>query len=72
MGWGVRLGMGLVKGIGEEQEELLDAELTRGPYRTLSDVVERTGLPEETLERMIRVGALDSLGRPLLRVLSRG
>ncbi len=62
-GWGVRLGLGLVKGIGEEHEALLDSELVRGPYRSLADVVERTGLPEETLERMIRVGALDSLGR---------
>jgi DNA polymerase III alpha subunit len=68
-GWGVRLGMGLVKGIGEEHEELLDAELTRGPYRSLADVVERTGLAEETLERMIRVGALDSLGRPRRELL---
>ena len=31
-GWGVRLGLGLVKGIGEEHEQLLDAELARGPY----------------------------------------
>ena len=32
-GWGVRLGLHLVKGIGEEHEALLDAELARGPYR---------------------------------------
>ncbi|HET7702080.1 MAG TPA: PHP domain-containing protein [Candidatus Limnocylindrales bacterium] len=69
VGWGVRLGLGLVKGIGEEHEDLLDAELARGPYRSLAEVVERTGLPEETLERMIRVGALDSLGRPRRELL---
>jgi DNA polymerase III alpha subunit len=63
-GWGVRLGLALVKGIGEEHEALLDRELDRGPYRSLAEVVERTGLPEETLERLIRVGALDSLKRP--------
>jgi len=68
-GWGVRLGLRLVKGIGDEHKELLDAELTRGPYRSLADVVERTGLPEETLERLIRVGALDSLGRPRRELL---
>ncbi|TMF33671.1 MAG: PHP domain-containing protein [Chloroflexi bacterium] len=68
-GWGVRLGLRLVKGIGEEHKELLDAELARGPYRSLADVVERTGLPEETLERLIRVGALDSLGRPRRELL---
>ena len=32
-GWGVRLGLHLVKGIGEQHEALLDAELARGPYR---------------------------------------
>ena len=61
-GWGVRLGLHLVKGIGEQHQALLDAELARGPYRTLAEVVERTGLPEEVLERLIRTGALDSLG----------
>ncbi|HEY7970369.1 MAG TPA: PHP domain-containing protein, partial [Candidatus Limnocylindrales bacterium] len=68
-GWGVRLGLRLVKGIGEEHKELLDTELARGPYRSLADVVERTGLPEETIERLIRVGGLDSLGRPRRELL---
>jgi DNA polymerase III alpha subunit len=68
-GWGVRLGLGLVKGIGEQQQALLDSELARGPYRTLVDVVERTGLPEEVLERLIRTGAMDSLGRPRRELL---
>jgi error-prone DNA polymerase len=69
LGWGVRLGLHLVKGIGEEQEERLDAELTRGPYRDLADVVERTGLGEEVLERLIRAGGLDSLGMPRRQLL---
>ena len=69
VGWGVRLGLGLVKGIGEEHEALLDRELARGPYRSLAEVVERTGLGEETIERLIRVGALDSLGRPRRELL---
>jgi error-prone DNA polymerase len=68
-GWGVRLGLSLVKGIGEQHETLLDAELARGPYASLADVVERTGLPEEVIERLIRVGALDSLGRPRRELL---
>src|SRR5674476_1397353 len=63
VGWGVRLGLHLVKGIGKEHAAHLDAERARGPYRSLPDVVERTGLPEEVLERLIRAGALDSLGR---------
>jgi DNA polymerase III alpha subunit len=69
VGWGVRLGLHLVKGIGEQHEELLDRELARGRYESLADVVERTGLPEETIERLIRTGALDSLGRPRRELL---
>jgi error-prone DNA polymerase len=69
VGWGVRLGLHLVKGIGEQHEELLDRELAHGPYTSLADVVTRTGLPEETIERLIRTGALDSLGRPRRELL---
>ncbi len=48
----------------------LDAELARGgPYRSLADVVARTGLSEEVVERLIRAGALDSLGRPRRELL---
>ena len=68
-GWGIRLGLHLVKGIGEEQQARLDAELARGPYADLADVVERTGLAEEVVERLIRAGALDSLGRPRRELL---
>ncbi|MEW6226236.1 MAG: PHP domain-containing protein [Chloroflexota bacterium] len=68
-GWGIRLGLHLVKGIGEEQQPRLDAELARGPYTSLADVVERTGLSEEVVERLIRAGALDSLGRPRRELL---
>ncbi|OGO58870.1 MAG: hypothetical protein A2V85_01890 [Chloroflexi bacterium RBG_16_72_14] len=68
-GWGIRLGLHLVKGIGEEQQARLDAELARGPYTSLADVVERTGLSEEVVERLIRAGALDSLGRPRRELL---
>ncbi|MGZ6339877.1 MAG: helix-hairpin-helix domain-containing protein, partial [Candidatus Limnocylindrales bacterium] len=68
-GWAIRLGLQLVKGIGEEQQARLDGELARGPYRSLADVVERTGLAEEVVERLIRAGALDSLGRPRREVL---
>ena len=69
IGWGVRLGLHLVKGIGEQHEALLDRERDRGPYTSLADVVERMGLPEETIERLIRTGGLDSLGRPRRELL---
>ncbi len=69
VGWGVRLGLHLVKGIGAEQAPHLDAERARGPYTSLADVVDRTGLPEEVIERLIRAGALDSLERPRRELL---
>jgi len=68
-GYGIRLGLGLVKGIGQEHAERLDGELAGGPYSSLVDVVDRTGLPEETIERLIRAGALDSLRRPRREML---
>ncbi|HEX8940655.1 MAG TPA: PHP domain-containing protein [Candidatus Limnocylindrales bacterium] len=68
-GWAIRLGLQLVKGIGEEHQARLDAELARGSYRSLAEVVDRTGLPEEVVERLIRAGALDSLGRPRRELL---
>ncbi|HEX7490132.1 MAG TPA: PHP domain-containing protein [Candidatus Limnocylindrales bacterium] len=68
-GYGIRLGLALVKGVGEQHAERLDAELARGPYGTLADVVARTDLPEEVVERLIRAGALDSLGRPRRELL---
>jgi len=36
-----------VKGIGDEHAERLDAELARGPYATLTEVVTRTELPRK-------------------------
>jgi len=69
LGYGIRLGLHLVKGIGEELGERLEAERERGAYRSLADVVARTGLSEELLERLIRAGALDSLGRPRRELL---
>jgi DNA polymerase III alpha subunit len=68
-GWGIRLGLHLVNGIGEEHAARLGAELARGPYASLADVVERTGLAEEVVDRLIRAGALDSLGRPRRELL---
>jgi error-prone DNA polymerase len=69
-GYGIRLGLHLVKGIGEVEGESLDAELARGgPYRSLADLVARTELSEEVIERLIRAGALDCLGEPRRRLL---
>ncbi len=64
-GYGIRLGVGLVKGIGEAEGERLDeARANGGPFDSLADLVARTELSEEVVERLIRAGALDSLGQP--------
>jgi len=64
-GYGIRLGLHLVKGIGEAEGERLDAARAEdGPFRSLADLVARTELSEEVTERLIRAGALDALGQP--------
>jgi error-prone DNA polymerase len=64
-GYGIRLGLHLVKGIGEAEGQALDVERGRGgAFRTLGDLVARTELPEEVVERLIRAGAADSFGQP--------
>jgi error-prone DNA polymerase len=69
-GYGIRLGLHLVKGIGEAEGEALDAEVARGgPFGSLADLVARSGLSEEIVERLIRAGALDSLRRPRRELL---
>jgi error-prone DNA polymerase len=64
-GYGIRLGLHLVRGIGEGEGEAIDAERAGGgPFRSLADLVARTELTEEVVERLIRAGALDSLRQP--------
>jgi error-prone DNA polymerase len=70
MGYGIRLGLGLVKGIGETEGEALDAEVAaEGPFTSLADLITRTELAQEIVERLIRSGALDSLGEPRRKLL---
>lgn len=63
-GWGVRLGLHLVTGLGEEHGSRIEAARAEGPFTDLADLVERTDLSEALLERLIRAGALDAFGRP--------
>ncbi|CAN5680571.1 hypothetical protein BH23CHL7_BH23CHL7_15370 [soil metagenome] len=69
-GYGIRLGLHLVKGIGEAEGEQIDAaRAAGGPFTSLADLVARTELAEEIVERLIRAGALDSLAEPRRRLL---
>lgn len=59
----VRLGLGFIRQIGEVKARALLAERAQhGPYRSLSDLLRRTRLPDSSLECLILAGALDRFG----------
>ena len=59
----VRLGLTTVRGIGEELAEAIVAQrAANGPYRSLGDLLRRTGLPRLAAEHLIAVGAMSELG----------
>jgi error-prone DNA polymerase len=58
----VRVGLGYVKGVREEEMESLVAERERGgPYRGIADLASRSGASRDGLERLAWAGALDAL-----------
>jgi error-prone DNA polymerase len=58
----VRIGLGYVKGVREEEMESLVAERERGgPYRDVADLASRSGAGRDGLERLAWAGALDEL-----------
>jgi len=58
----VRIGLGYVKGVREEEMESLVAERERGgAYRGIADLASRSGAGRDGLERLAWAGALDSL-----------
>ncbi|MGW6289090.1 DNA polymerase III subunit alpha [Streptomyces sp. NPDC055107] len=63
-GWGVRLSMSGVKGIGEDEAARLAAAR---PYSSLQDLWQRARPALPTLQRLIRIGALDTLRGTLTR-----
>jgi error-prone DNA polymerase len=59
----VRIGLGYVKGVREEEMEALVRERERGgPYRGIADLASRSGASRDGLERLAWAGALDGLG----------
>ncbi|MBT2450700.1 DNA polymerase III subunit alpha [Streptomyces sp. ISL-43] len=62
--WGVRLSLSSVKGISEEQTARIAANR---PYSGLQDFWERARPALPVAERLIRIGALDTLRGPLTR-----
>jgi len=59
----VLLGLTTVQGLGEPlAREIVAERAARGPYRSLSDLLRRTGVTSRIAERLIVVGALGELG----------
>ena len=58
----VRIGLGYVKGVREEEMEALVAERDRGgPYRGIAELASRSGVGLPRLERLAWAGALDAV-----------
>jgi error-prone DNA polymerase len=61
-GLAVRIGLGYVKGVKEEEMRRLSAERERGgPYRGIADLASRSGAGRDGLERLAWAGTLDGL-----------
>jgi error-prone DNA polymerase len=59
----VRLGLGYIKGVPEEEVSALVSERERGgAFRDLADVASRSGMGRDALERLAWAGACASLG----------
>ena len=59
----VRVGLGYVKGVGKVGSQRIEDERDLGgPFRSLFDFVQRTGLGREPIQNLIRIGAFDEFG----------
>ena len=67
--YAIRLGLRQVKGIDERARETLEREREHGPYRSVRDFVARTRLGEQTVERLISIGAFDWTDAPRRELL---
>jgi error-prone DNA polymerase len=59
-GFAVRLGVGLVRGLGDATRERYEAGLAGEPPKTLRELARRSGLGRLALERLAAIGALKS------------
>ena len=68
----VRVGLGYVKGLGEEPATALVAERDLGgPFRSVSDLAQRAPLDRPALEALVASGACDGFGWPRRQLLWR-
>ena len=55
----VRLGLRLVRGLGSKARDKLQAALAGGPFRSIADVIHRSGLDRGSLRALAEAGAFD-------------
>ena len=67
--YAVRLGLQLVKGLGQAAAERLVAARDERPFRDLADLVRRAQLSPRQVEHLILAGALDGWNVPRRRLL---
>jgi error-prone DNA polymerase len=71
-GEGVRVGLGYIKGLGEEPAKALVGEReARGPFRGVGDLAQRAPLDRPGLEAIVASGACDFFGWPRRQLLWR-
>jgi error-prone DNA polymerase len=68
----VRVGLGYIRGLGEEPAEALVAERDRnGAFRSVNDLAQRAPLDRPELEALVAAGACDLFGWPRRQLLWR-
>ena len=63
LGGVIRFGLSAIKNVGDSAAESIVKARESGPYQSLVDLCTRTRLSKDALLSLIRVGALDSLGK---------
>src|SRR5204863_9894765 len=58
----LRVGFEILTGIAEKvAKRLVEEREAHGPYQTMADFMERTGLPQRSVEDLVEAGAFDGL-----------
>jgi error-prone DNA polymerase len=65
----LRIGFRYVKGIGEEKGNIILKAREKGPFESLHDFAERTGIDRESMQNLVAVGAFDAIRRSRRQLL---
>ena len=68
-GWGIRMGLRYVRGLGERERVSIETAKSERPFSSLVDFVRRARLNRGALERIASAGALEGFGLPRRELL---